>query len=148
MLDIKNNAHAHWLTGDYIVWSVGFGPETVYQLHYEPAGNLKVSEDGPRGGKSIHLEVFANRLSTELAEKFLHPRDARMLRIPEEHAQGVSEVLKGQFAISAARPGGQMLSATGVQIPRVLDDLYWQFIFFQCILGGSDDVCRHQPVLL
>jgi pullulanase-type alpha-1,6-glucosidase len=124
MFDIKNNAHAHWLAAEYIAWPVGFGPETLYRLHYDPAGNLKVSGDGLQGGKSIPLEFFANRLLPELAERFPHLRDTRMLRIPKKNAQDVTEILKGQLAVSAARPGGSMLIATGVQIPGVLDDLY------------------------
>ncbi len=122
--DIKNKAEAHWLSRQYIAWPVKFSRDAVYTLHYDPSGAMKITPDGLQGGQSIPLEFAANTLSKDLAERFPHLWSARMLRIPDEYADRVPEILKGQFAIRAVNAAGEILGVTALQIPGVLDDLY------------------------
>jgi len=123
--DIKNKAQAHWLSREYIGWPVNLSRNAVYSLHYDPEGKLRITPDGFAGGRSIQLEFAGNALTDELAEKFPHLWNARLLKIPDEYLELVPEIIKGQFAIRALDSGdGSILGTTALQIPGVLDDLY------------------------
>ena len=122
--DIKNKAQAYWLTADTIAWPIEFGSRARYTLHHDPSGAIQVTQDGLQGGQQIQLLFVDDNLNPQLAEKYPHIRHAVQLRIPEEHLSEVPDILKGQFALSVSGPEGNILTATGLQIPGVLDDLY------------------------
>jgi pullulanase len=124
MGDIRNKAQAHWLTRDTLAWPVEFGSRAVFRLHHDPQGNIRVTQAGLEGGQAIELEYAGDDLSPELAARFPHLRTAVMLKIPTERLAQVPDILRGQFAVTVSGPDGQILGATGVQIPGVLDDLY------------------------
>ncbi len=122
--DIKNTAQAHWLTRQYIAWPVPYGKKAAFTLFYDPEGGIEVTRQGLRGGKQIQLEFTANDLTPGLAKKWPHLATAVLLKIPDSALELVPEILKGQTAIQVTAPDGQVLGATGLQIPGVLDDLY------------------------
>ena len=122
--DIKNKAQAHWLTRQYIAWPVPYGKKAAFTLFYDPEGNIQVTQQGLRGGRQIRLEFAANDLLPELAKKWPHLATAVLLKVPDSALELVPELLKGQTAIQVTAPNGQVLGATGLQIPGVLDDLY------------------------
>jgi pullulanase len=122
--DIKNKAQAHWLTEDTIAWPVEFGSRAEFILHHDPSGEIRVTQDGLQGGQQIRLEFVDDNLDLLLAEKFPHLRHAVQLRIPPEFLPDVPAILKGQLAVSVSGLDGNILTATALQIPGVLDDLY------------------------
>jgi pullulanase-type alpha-1,6-glucosidase len=122
--DFKNKAQAHWLTRQYLAWPIEYGPTAAYRLHYSPDGALQATPQGISGGEAITLEYAAGALTGELAGRFPHLKDARLLRLPAEALGLAPQILKGQFAVSVTSARGELLRVAGVQIPGVLDDLY------------------------
>ncbi len=122
--DIKNKAQAHWLTRRYIAWPVPYGKKAVFTLFYAPEGGITVTQQGLQGGRQIQLEFVSDNLPQELAAKWPHLSTAVLLKVPDETLEIVPEILKGQIAVQVVAPDGQVLGATGLQIPGVLDDLY------------------------
>jgi len=117
-------AQAYWLNRTTIGWPVNFGPNVIYSLHYDPRGELRFTNNGIQDGNNIPLDFISNSLSTTLAERFPHLKNAQMLRIPDQYIEMVPEILRGQYAISVIDADGSILGITGLQIPGVLDDVY------------------------
>jgi pullulanase-type alpha-1,6-glucosidase len=118
---------AHWVTRDTIAWELPTMPaETVYRLHYHPDGRIRFDSDlafGIVGGRSLQLTVDPDGLSADILARFPHLEGYTALRIAPEDVEKVPDILRGQFYISAGA-GGNLLTATGLQIAGVLDDLY------------------------
>lgn len=122
--DITNKAQAHWLTRDLIAWRLDFGDKAIYKLHYDPAGGIYVTNTGLEGGETIQLEFIQKGLTPALLEKWPHLQFALLLKIPDDALDKVPGILKGQTAVSVSAPDGGILTATALQTPGVLDDLY------------------------
>jgi pullulanase-type alpha-1,6-glucosidase len=117
---------AHWISQDAIAWQVAAtgGAETVL-LHFDPEGDLVLEPEGVVGGESIPLTYDPEGMSEELAERFPHLAGLPVFRIASGDVGSVPQILKGRVAVSAAAAGGSLIDATGLQIPGVLDDLYF-----------------------
>ncbi|NWF67646.1 MAG: pullulanase-type alpha-1,6-glucosidase [Chloroflexi bacterium] len=122
-----NTQTANWVTRDVIAWDLPEMPlDAVYRLHYHPNGRIRFDPDldfGIVGGRALTLTVDPDGLSEEVLARFPHLAGYTALRIAPEDVERVPEILRGQFYISAAS-GGTLLTATGVQIAGVLDDVY------------------------
>jgi pullulanase-type alpha-1,6-glucosidase len=110
---------AHWLRHDTIAWKPPAGA-TSFRLHSAPEGGLTLA-DGRIAGASLPLEP-AGGLDAALARKFPHLAGYEAFRLPRDAR--VRELLTGQLVIAASDAGGDVVGATGVQIPGVLDDVY------------------------
>jgi pullulanase len=125
------HSRAHWVAADVIAWPLGeISAESRFQLHSSPEAALQVTEGGVEGGMSVELTVDPAGLPQALIEKFPHLRGATAIRLGPEDAGRAAEILRGQVAVSALaapRGGGaaRLLVATGLQIPGVLDDLFY-----------------------
>ena len=117
-------ARAHWLTRDTIAWRVAGEAGNSYRLFFDPAGALQLTPGGIGGGESIALQFDPAGLSPALRAKFPHLAGFAALKLSAADLPRVPAILKGQVAVSATDAGGQLLDATALQIPGVLDDLY------------------------
>lgn len=116
---------AHWVTADTIAWDIDHAPGNSYQLHYTPAGgSLNLGFDGIAGGDSIVLTYNEDGLSDTVLAKFPHLRNFAALTVGPDDMRKVRIALKGQTAVSAYNEAGDLLDATGLQLPGVLDELY------------------------
>ncbi|MFZ6027951.1 MAG: pullulanase-type alpha-1,6-glucosidase [Chloroflexota bacterium] len=122
--DIKNKAQAHWLKREWIAWPTGYDENLLYRLTYDPQGGIKVTKNGLKGGQHFQLTWAGYTLPAALAEEFPHLSFSRALRVPAQFFDLVPDMLKGQCVLSVHQPDGKILSATALQIPGVLDDLY------------------------
>ncbi len=119
-------AQAHWVFEDTLVWGVQPQANVVYRLHWSPTGEIKLSGGEIVGGDSIELTYNGDSLNERYLE--LHPQlgNKSVFAISEADLPLVPEILKSQIAISMSDPTtGQVLNATSIQIPYVLDDLYY-----------------------
>ncbi|MFY0571716.1 pullulanase-type alpha-1,6-glucosidase [Archangium lansingense] len=120
-----NRARAYWVTKDTLLWAPDELPEAAQlKLHYDATGTLVLRTTGIEGGESIALEIEPAGPSAAVKAKFPHLSSHKALRIPEAQLGKVSELLKGQLALSLADKDGKLVDATSVQMPGVLDALY------------------------
>ncbi len=116
---------AHWVHEDLILWDVDAADGNQYFFHYDPAGNaFSLTPTGMSGGTAVPLTVLPDGIPDEIAARFPHLRNAVALQLAADDLGFVRIALKGQTAVSAQTADGQILDATGLQIPGVLDDLY------------------------
>lgn len=118
-----SSARAYWVAKDTIVWNVTGSPRYSYKLHYDPEAALKLEPGKIVGGQTIDL-TFSPAGAGAALEKFPHLAGFSALKLPPDSLDLLSEILKGQVAISTYNEQGRMLDATSLQIPGVLDDLY------------------------
>jgi pullulanase/glycogen debranching enzyme len=117
-------ARAHWVNRDTIVWA-GADPNAAYRLYHSPAGGIHVETDsGVQGGMFIPLIVVPAGLPQSVLKQFPHLIGATALRISADFCAQIPEVLKGQLVLAKFN-GHQPVDATALQIPGVLDDLFY-----------------------
>lgn len=114
---------AYWVDRDTLLWDVAANAAYTFKLHYDMAAGLALTEAGVTGGQSITLTPDPNGNTDAIKAKFPHLAALPALKIADADLAKVADILKGQFAI-AAYEGTNLVDATGLQIPGVLDDLY------------------------
>jgi pullulanase len=120
-----NEPRAHWVAADTIAWNIPVEEGVQYFFHYDPlGGTFALGFDGFTGGQTVPLTVDPAGLSADLATKFPHLSSYTVLKFSPDDARVAAIALKGQVAVSAQTAEGELLNATGLQIPGVLDDLY------------------------
>ena len=118
------SARAHWLAPDLLAWRTGVAlPDDAYQLVYAADGGLALEGGSLVGGATFDLEVDESGLPAELLARFPHLAGYTALRVSENLAPRVPELLRGQLAV-VRLAGGEVTDATGVQLAGVLDALY------------------------
>ncbi len=116
-------ATAHWVARDTILWAVPRAAGTRYALHYSPSGGLSANPRGITGGESLKLTA-AGTPSAALRGRFPHLARLTAFRLAKADLPKLPALLKGQLAVSASDAEGQLLDATQLQIPGVVDDVY------------------------
>ena len=116
---------AHWVRRTVIAWNLpdqrdGFS----YRLYWAAEGGL-VNDDGEiTGGQSVPLNLIPSGLSAAVRRDFPHLAAYEALRVPASARSQIPEILTGQIAVASFDAAGDLVSATGVQLPGVLDHLY------------------------
>ena len=113
---------AHWLRRDVIAWNAPAGAVS-YRLHVAPEGGLELA-DGQIAGESYPLTLDAGGLDAGLRTKFPHLASFGALDVPRAARRRIRELLTGQLVVAAYGADGSVTTATGVQLPGVLDQLY------------------------
>lgn len=117
---------AHWVSGDTLAWNIARIPGADYQLHYSATAELELTDQGVIGGESIALTYDRTGMTDDIIARFPHlEQDFYALTIAPEDLALVPEILRGQIALSATTQQGVLLDATSIQIPGVLDDLFF-----------------------
>lgn len=117
-------AKAHWVSRDTIAWNIDPTVAKSYKLHYDPTGALTLTKDGVQGGQALTLTADPAGLSSAIKARFPHLASYAALKLNPADLAKVPTILKGQIAVSAADSAGNLLDATSLQLPGVLDDLY------------------------
>jgi pullulanase-type alpha-1,6-glucosidase len=116
---------AYWLSRSYIAWALGATPTAqTYRLYAAPNGGLTPTPDGITGGAAYPLTYDPAGLPADLKAKFPAQAALGALRLPDDVTAQAKQLLKGQVAVAAFDADGNLVDATGLQIPGVLDDLY------------------------
>jgi len=118
-------ARAYWVNRDTLAW-FGAEPNDTYRLFYSPdAGIIDIATSGAEGdGKSIPLIVDPNGLSQTVIEKFPFLNGATALKIAPSQLGQIPSLLKDQLVL-VKFTGAQPADATSLQLPGVLDDLFY-----------------------
>jgi pullulanase-type alpha-1,6-glucosidase len=128
-------AKAHWVNENTLAWNLPSpSSDGFYALHYSAAGDLGIDEDGITGADgTLDLSLDPVGLPDSVKAKFPHLSDYAAFTIDLGDLSLLPAILKGQTAISAAAADGTPLDATSIQIPGVLDDLF----FYDGALGAE-----------
>ena len=132
-------AEAHWVSRNTLAWG-GADPSAAYRLYHSLAGGIRVEpKTGVQGGAFIPLIVVSGGLLQSVLERFPHLKGATAFRISSDSFAQIPKLLKGQL-ILVKFEDNQPVNATSLQIPGVLDDLF----YFGGELGArpSDEVVQ------
>jgi pullulanase-type alpha-1,6-glucosidase len=125
-----SRAKAHWLSRDLIAWPAtavpsGMSPEQLrWRLHWSPDGGLAVDDESVTGGESAALTYDPAGLPADVVATDPQLAGFLALRLPRPTAKHAGDILRGQVAVAEYDDLGRLLDASGVQVPRVIDDLY------------------------
>lgn len=112
---------AHWLDANTLLWDVDLSTVSGVKLHYSAVADLAVDLDTGLNGTAITLEEV--ELSDE--QKAIAPHLADLQAFHGEwSAEEAKQVLKTQAVLASYDSEGLINGATGIQIAKVLDQLY------------------------
>ncbi|MEO9237636.1 MAG: pullulanase-type alpha-1,6-glucosidase, partial [Jatrophihabitantaceae bacterium] len=115
---------AYWLSRNYLAWNLATNPAAnSYRLYAAPTGGLSPTPTGITGGTSYPLTYDPSGLPASIKAKFPAQAGLGALRLPDDAVSVAPDLLKGQVAVAAFDPAGNLIDATGLQLPGVLDDL-------------------------
>ncbi|XP_049379170.1 pullulanase 1, chloroplastic [Solanum stenotomum] len=115
-------SRAFWVTKSIIAWNVGAGEGECYLYASRKAG-LCVADDGIQGHDvKIKLERTNYGLPQQVIEKFPHIRDYAAFEVPA--TLDFQSLVKCQLAVGIFNSYGKCASATGLQLPGILDELF------------------------
>ncbi|MBA3468895.1 MAG: pullulanase-type alpha-1,6-glucosidase [Herpetosiphonaceae bacterium] len=116
--------YAHWVAQDAILWNVIGSPRYTYELHYAPEAGLEQTATGITGGEMLPLTFASGGPGAGVFERFPHLQGFSALRLAAADLDKVPAILQGQVAVLARDQDGNVVDASGLQIPGVLDDVY------------------------
>ncbi len=117
-------AKAHWVNRDTIAWP-GADQNGVYRLYHSSHGGIRVeATTGVQGGAFIPLTPKPDGLQPFVVEQFPHLKGATAFQISPDSFAQIPRLLKGQLVLVQLE-GNQPIAATSLQIPGVLDDLFY-----------------------
>ncbi|PHT99620.1 Pullulanase 1, chloroplastic [Capsicum chinense] len=115
-------SRAFWVTKSIIAWNVGGGEDECY-LYASRKAALCVDDDGIQGHDvKIKLERTNYGLPQQVIEKFPHIRDYAAFEVPK--TLDFQSLVKCQLAVGIFNSDGKCASATGLQLPGILDELF------------------------
>jgi pullulanase-type alpha-1,6-glucosidase len=123
-LDITKSK-AHWIDRGTVAWQSGPTDGKVYDLVVAPEGGLSIV-DGELAGayQSIRLSAQRYGLTEAQRNRFPHLWAYHTFGLTTHDRNRIAAALRGQLVVTERDHEGALLSATGVQIPGVLDDVY------------------------
>ncbi|WP_240506517.1 pullulanase-type alpha-1,6-glucosidase [Thermoactinospora rubra] len=116
-----SKARAHWIDRDTVLWKVP--ASSRHFLAFSPKGDIAY-EDGDLTGDVRLIRLVPGTLTDAQKAKWPHLASHGALKVDPRDAELVKQALRGQVVAVERSASGALLTATGVQIPGVLDDLY------------------------
>lgn len=114
---------AVWIDRDTVAWN-GSDTAASTQLLYSRDGSFEVKDGALTSDDERWLRLSRTTLTDAQKAKFPHLKDYTAFSVDPRDRDRVREALRGQLVASQRAANGAVLSATGVQIAGVLDDLY------------------------
>ncbi|MDT9699851.1 pullulanase-type alpha-1,6-glucosidase [Streptomyces sp. P17] len=114
---------AVWIDRNTVAWN-GSEAAASTQLLYSRTGSIAVEDGTLTGADQRWLRLNKSTLTDAQKAKFPHLKSYTAFSVDPRDRDRVREALRGQVAASQRAANGAVLTATGVQIAGVLDDLY------------------------
>lgn len=111
-------AAAHWVDANTLLWNTS---ATTVSLYHSPTADFKLSDDGKISG-ATEVKLDKGQLSDATKAKFRHLKNLAAWQIAD--SANAKALLKEQLIAVAKDAEGNVISATVVQTPGVLDALY------------------------
>ncbi|SDZ11352.1 alpha-1,6-glucosidases, pullulanase-type [Micromonospora pattaloongensis] len=123
-LDVTKQ-RAHWIDRTTVAWRTGPTDGKRYELVWSPNGGLAIADGKLTGTYSaIPLSARRNGLTEAQRAAFPHLWDYAAFTVDATDRATLARALRGQVLVTERDHEGNLLAATGVQLPGVLDDLY------------------------
>ena len=152
-----STARAHWLDRTTLVWDAELPEGAQVILSNATQAGTTLTETGVKLDDTsdtavallgINLQAASEGLSDALKKAFPYLADYFVYKTDLNDAD-IAFFLRGQLTVSALDPDGNLLDATGVQIPGVLDDLYAEAAYDEPLgvvwEGDTPTVCVWAP---
>ncbi|MFF5206049.1 pullulanase-type alpha-1,6-glucosidase [Streptosporangium sp. NPDC000396] len=114
---------AHWIDRNTVAWQVEPSPSLRYHLAFSGEGDIAYA-DGDLTGDTRVIRLTPGALTDAQKARWPHLAAHTALTVDPRDAGLAGEALRGQVVAVERDASGALLTATGVQIPGVLDDLY------------------------
>ncbi|MFC8435632.1 pullulanase-type alpha-1,6-glucosidase [Streptomyces sp. NPDC057253] len=114
---------AVWIDRNTVAWN-GSEAAASTQLLYSRDGSIAVQDGTLTSDDERWLRLTRTGLTDAQKAKFPHLKDYTAWSVDPRDRDRVKQALTGQIVASQRAVNGAVLSATGVQIAGVLDDLY------------------------
>ncbi|WAZ21287.1 pullulanase-type alpha-1,6-glucosidase [Streptomyces cinnabarinus] len=114
---------AVWIDRNTVAWN-GSEAAASTQLLYSGTGSIAVKDGALTGDDQQWLRLSKSTLTDAQKAKFPHLKAYTAWTVDPRDRDRVREALRGQVVASQRAANGAVLTATGVQIAGVLDDLY------------------------
>lgn len=114
-------ARAHWIDRDTVAWQAQ--PSARHFLAFSAKGDIAYA-GGDLTGDLRLIRLVPGTLSDEQKREWPHLASYAAFKVDPRDADLVRRALRGQVVAVRRDTSGALLTATGVQIPGVLDDLY------------------------
>ena len=118
-----------WIRRDMVAWDLPVEAVTdgwTVRLHAAADGGLRLDSGRIIGGSALPLDPDAAGLPPGIVAQWPHLAGYAALRLrpADADAAALRSLLTGQLALAAYDSDGFVVSATGLQVPGVLDDLF------------------------
>ena len=116
-----DGASAHWITPQKLLWQTGTDVDRI-ELRYSLQADIRITGNGVSGGNVIEVGAETS-LGEGLSDRFRHIANRPVY---ETHVddETVRNAVKGQLIAIAYDKSGNVLTATRVQFPNLLDEVY------------------------
>lgn len=115
---------AQWVNQDTLLWKITGSSRYSYSLFYSPDATLTLTSEGVQGGIEIPLTYSLAGPGGDVFQRNPYLVGYTALKINPTDLSKIPDAVRGQLAMIARDEQGEVLDATGVQIPGVLDALY------------------------
>ncbi|MEU1277199.1 pullulanase-type alpha-1,6-glucosidase [Streptomyces sp. NPDC005805] len=115
-------AHAVWIDRNTLAWK-GAPTAASSALLYSRDGSIEVKDGSLTGDRRV-LRLNPTELTNSQKEKFPHLKEYPAFSVDARDRDRAREALRGQLVAAQYTANGAVVTATGVQIAGVLDDLY------------------------
>ncbi|MCC5940512.1 MAG: pullulanase-type alpha-1,6-glucosidase [Balneolaceae bacterium] len=116
-----DGASAHWVSADYLIWDVSDDAHRV-ELRYSTDTEIIIENGAIIGGTAIELDQRVE-LPDDIASAFRHIADRPAFSVSVE-TDRIFQIIKGQIIAAEYDSDDHLISATRVQFPGVIDDLF------------------------
>ncbi|MGF2685155.1 pullulanase-type alpha-1,6-glucosidase [Marinobacter sp. DUT-3] len=131
-----DGARAHWLDANTLVFA-DTGSAAQAELRYDASAGITVDDADKTLQNGTTIQLSATTLSPELEQAFPHLAGWPAYSVDTD-AQTRTEALRSQLVAGAYNSDDELVSATRVQIPGVLDDLYAYDGSLGATVNGAD----------
>ncbi|KAL8052039.1 hypothetical protein ABFX02_06G187100 [Erythranthe guttata] len=116
-------SRAFWVSKETIAWNVDAGNGSYFLFGSKNATLTVVNGEIQGYDVKIELEQSSETLPKHVIERFPHIHDFKSLQVPRD--LDVESLLKYQLAVAVLGSGGECTSITGLQLPGILDELFY-----------------------
>ncbi|MET8338433.1 pullulanase-type alpha-1,6-glucosidase [Streptosporangium canum] len=120
--DLRKSA-AHWIDRDTVAWKVEPSASLHHSLAFSEKGDIAYAKGDLTGDLRI-IRLIPGELTDAQKAKWPHLAGHTALKVDPRDAGLIGKALRGQVVAVERDASGALLTATGVQIPGVLDDVY------------------------